>query len=455
MRSRDVFKCWPFPAGDATANEVRSWLPPMTVPNFRRSSDELNKLRSNRAAAGEPKNEETAAPRESSKSERSWSEDSSEEEEEEKLENPPAEEAVSRLDDSERESEKEEEKLEMVCPVCGDFNAATLTAVNAHIDGCLREERRQQMMRSKSKSKAPKKKRSIAEIFDVEEEEQEQEENPQEQQHERSEIETAMNLWPFGEDVSVTVAKFRWLSWRLEELRSSSAAGSAIGRESARSDEGKTNSVEEDTWSPEEEEKSEMVCPVCRVFKAATVTAANAHIDGCLAHAMRKERWQMRKKLCSNLKPKPPKKRSIAEILTVAPQIEAGNSDVAVEAREEEDDDDGDEDNRERVAIKSKKNTFKNAGKKKKKKKMVKKVMKKKSKVIKLGGVVVPLNNESKKMKKKTTTKKKKRKKKKTLLNNELAATKVRYVYMWFTFHEIAEVDRYSRMHASSSLILS
>ncbi|MCI51874.1 hypothetical protein A2U01_0073118, partial [Trifolium medium] len=49
----------------------------------------------------------------------------------------------------------DDEKLEMICPVCREFNAATLTAVNAHIDGCLaesvREERRHmKMMNSKA-----------------------------------------------------------------------------------------------------------------------------------------------------------------------------------------------------------------------------------------------------------------------------------------------------------------
>jgi len=70
------------------------------------------------------------------------------------------------------------EKVKMICLVCREFNDATLTTVNAHIDGYLAESvrverRHMRMMNSKSKalkslkSKSPKK-RSIAEIFKVE-----------------------------------------------------------------------------------------------------------------------------------------------------------------------------------------------------------------------------------------------------------------------------------------------
>ncbi|XP_020964021.1 ABC transporter F family member 4-like [Arachis ipaensis] len=327
MRSRDVFQCWPFPTSDATAEQVRSWLPPMTVPNWTTDDYDDSELRSNRIASGEQENEnppsDAAASRESKSSEKSSSQEEEgeaekleiqavddavshgdngkkesekseklpEEEEVEKLENPAVVETASQADDGERESEKldeeEEEKLEMVCPVCGDFKAATLTAVNVHMDGCLREDRRRRQMKMsklKSKSKAPKKKRYITEIFNVEDEEEklEQEENlmeeeeEEEMENERPEIETEMKFWPFGEDVSVTVEKFRWLSRRLEELRSKGATGG--GSQSMRSEGGKTNSVSEDSLSSpeEEEEKLEMVCPVCRVFKAATVTESQA-----------------------------------------------------------------------------------------------------------------------------------------------------------------------------------
>ncbi|KAK7305031.1 hypothetical protein VNO77_42930 [Canavalia gladiata] len=377
MRSVDVFKCWPFATGDVSREEVESWLPPMTVPKSGWRSDELTGLRSNRADAGgveQTDNLKKQAVSRNSDEGESANEDTS-------------------LAGVGASAEEEEEKMEMVCPVCRDFNAATLTAVNAHIDGCLakvmKDERRQ--MR-RLKSKAPKK-RSIAEIFELKEDEEE--EPP-------PEIDTVLKLWPFNVDeVSITVTKFRWLSRRLEALRSN-----GISRESAKSDEGNSNSAEE-------EEKLEMVCPVCRVFNAATVTAVNAHIDGCLAKAMKDERWPMRR-LSFNPKPKAPKKRSIAEILTMAPQIDAAGNGEHVTEADEEDEENGEEFEKSGFSgatMKSKESTNKNATKRKK----MKKFMKKKSKVEKHS--VVPLNSENKKMKKK--------KRKKNMTNNELTAKKV------------------------------
>ncbi|MCI13700.1 hypothetical protein A2U01_0034820, partial [Trifolium medium] len=134
-----------------------------------------------------------------------------------------------------------------------------------------------------------------------------------------------MKLWPLPEDVvddevSITVRKFRWLSQRLEALRSKPG-----GVESVKS------SVDE--------EKLEMICPVCRDFNAATVTAVNAHIDSCLAQAVRDERRQTVKTGFNfKSKPKAPKKRSIAEILNVAPPIQVSNNKTkTVEVEEDED----------------------------------------------------------------------------------------------------------------------
>ncbi|XP_052117389.1 uncharacterized protein LOC127747478 [Arachis duranensis] len=352
----------------------------MTVPNWTTDHYDDSELRSNRIASGEQENEnppsDAAASRESKSSEKSPSQEEEgeaekleiqavddavshgdngkresekseklpEEEEVEKLENPAVVETACQGDDGERESEKldeeEEEKLEMVCPVCGDFKAATLTAVNVHMDGCLREDRRRRQMKMsklKSKSKAPKKKRYIAEIFNVEDEEEklEQEENLMEEEeeeeleNERPEIETEMKFWPFGEDPI-----------------------NEIGRR-----------------------KNE-------------------------------------KKLGSNLKPKTQKKRSLTEILNVAPQIDTGNCDAPVDATVDEE-----EDNMERGAGKRKKNTKKNP-KKKKKKIMVKKKSKVQKRVC-----LVPLSTKSKMVKMKKP-KKKKRKNKKNLFNDEFAATK-------------------------------
>ncbi|TKY57242.1 hypothetical protein E2542_SST21688 [Spatholobus suberectus] len=393
MRSIDVFKCWPFTSTssrDFSREEVQSWLPPMTL--CPRSND------SNDRDAQNPENPPSAEEL----SRTDYDDDVSEEE---SVESAPPPEAAA--------SVNEDEKLEMVCPVCCEFNAATLTAVNAHIDGCLaqtmREERRHMRMMnlklssSSSKSKAPKK-RSIAEIFKVEEQQQQ----PQPPSPSPLQIESVLKLWQFREgdedEVSITVTKFEWLSRRLEALRSTRGGGV-----SAKSD-----------WGglAEEDEKLDVVCPVCRDFTGATMTAMNAHIDVCLAQAVREERRQMRRTGNCKPKPKAPKKRSIAEILTLAPPIEAG---ISKAIRVEEDEDKsyygcGDSTSAAAPAaatvvsvIKSKKSTNKN-----RKKKNTKKAKKKKSKVEKHGDSGVSfVNNE-----KKTIVSRKKKKKKRNVLNN-------------------------------------
>ncbi|KAF2302190.1 hypothetical protein GH714_033691 [Hevea brasiliensis] len=136
MRAVDVGKCWPFGASgggeDPDENEIseqrlEALLPPITVTKFRWWSHELSKIQQQQqqGVAGIPGNEA---------------------------------------------KEEDEEKLEIVCPVCGNFAAATLKAVNAHVDSCLahaqREDRRNMRMSLKAKSKSPKK-RSIIEIFAV------------------------------------------------------------------------------------------------------------------------------------------------------------------------------------------------------------------------------------------------------------------------------------------------
>ncbi|KAK7387042.1 hypothetical protein VNO78_27515 [Psophocarpus tetragonolobus] len=373
MRSVDVFKCWPFAADGVSRQEAESCLPPMIFPNSRRSTGELAGLRSNHGGAGG---------------------------DDDRL-NPPNQ-AVSDEGESVKEDDKlgrcaasvEEEKIEMICPVCRDFNAATLTAVNAHIDGCLartvREEQRR-LRRSKSKTQ---KKRSIAEIFELKEDMEEEKQSP--------EIEPVMKFLPFdGSEVSITVTKFRWLSERLEALRSN-----GISFESVKSVGGNSNSAEE-------EEKLEMLCPVCRVFNAATVKAAYAHMDGCLATAMKEERW--RKRNFNDPKPKAPKKRSLADILTIAPQIDAsGDGKLAAEA---EKDDEGKANGEPfqkygfSSSIIKKKCTNNNLTKKKRVRKVI--MMRKKNTAEKRG--VVSLNAESKKI-----NKRKKRKK----LNNEFTGKK-------------------------------
>ncbi|KAK8468461.1 hypothetical protein PHAVU_006G035100 [Phaseolus vulgaris] len=374
MRTVDVFKCWPFAADGVSRWEAESSLPPMTVPKMSGWENEFGGLRSNIAGDGGDRGRENRL-----------SQADSDESESEK---------VDKFVTCGCAVEEEQEKIEMICPVCGDFNAATLTAVNAHIDGCLvrrvREER--QRMR-RLKLKAPKK-RSIAEIFELKE--------GVEEEKTQSEIETVLKILPLDSgEVSSAVTKLRWLSERLEALRSNGISFESV------------KSVGANANSPEEE-KLEMLRPVCRVFNAATVTAANAHISGCLATSMREERG--RRSSLDNPKPKAPKKRSIADILTVALPIDAyGDGELAAEG---EKDDEGEKFGEEfvkygfsGVRMKSKKCTNNNVRKKKKVKKVI---MKKKNKVEKHS--VLSLNGEGKKINK--------RKKKKKKLNNFFTAEK-------------------------------
>ncbi|CAL0315882.1 unnamed protein product [Lupinus luteus] len=145
--------------------------------------------------------------------------------------------------------------VELLCPVCGEFNASTLTAVNAHIDSCLSQTLTLHPPLFNSNSEPPKK-HSIPQL-----------------QH--------------------------------QPLKSNH-------------DDDDDDDDGDDDDEEEEEEISDLVCPVCRHFNASTVTAVNAHIDNCLSHAVRDERRRMKR----TTKPKPPKKRSIAEILTVAPPLQ-------------------------------------------------------------------------------------------------------------------------------------
>nr|KYP47654.1 hypothetical protein KK1_030684 [Cajanus cajan] len=182
----------------------------------------------------------------------------------------------------------------------------------------------------------------------------------------------------------------RWYG-DLARLRSNLAGEeeAEIRRSEAVSDESELENEDEfdgGGFAAEEEEKVEMVCPV--------------------------------------LKPKAPKKRSIADILTIAPQIDAsGGGKPAAEAEKVGEG----ETNREELGkygfsgavVKSKKSTNKNVTKKKKVKK---KVLRKKNTMEKRG--VVSLNGESKKI-----NKRKKKKKKQQQLNKEFTAKKVRCYY--------------------------
>ncbi|XP_058742985.1 uncharacterized protein LOC131615839 [Vicia villosa] len=423
MRSIDVFKCWPFTSTSnrqLTRHELHSWLPPLSpCPRSNQTNTSLNHY--NQPSLQEPsrtdKNGYTSE--ESSKSDEFASPPSS-----------PLPAVVA--------APADDEKFEMICPVCREFNAATLTAVNAHIDGCLAEsvrvERRhmrrmnskacKSISKLKSKSKSPKK-RSIAEIFKVEakdkDKNQDQDQHKEEEQPLQNESVTKLlpcreDIEDIGDDeVSITVRKFRWLSQRLEALRSKPGG-------------------DESVKSSAEEEKLEMICPVCRNFNAATVTAVNAHIDNCLAQAVRGERRQTITTGFNSFngfkpKPKAPKKRSIAEILNAAPPVEISKSKANPSIRVEEDEDEDEDDDKSSdysgddfsasdaadtvVSLNKTKKSMNKNSKKKKMKKPNKKMMTIKKKLGKQGDNSVLLNNE-----KKTVVNMKKKKKKKNIFNS-------------------------------------
>ncbi|AET00418.1 putative Zinc finger, Rad18-type [Medicago truncatula] len=382
MRSIDVFKCWPFTSTSnphLTRDQLHSWLPPMSPCPSRSNQNHQSSAQQQFSTIQSSKSDHPVRA-------------------------------------------EDDEKVEMICPVCREFNAATLTAVNAHIDGCLAEsvrvERRHMRIINskskalksfKSKSKSPKK-RSIAEIFKVEDKDRYiDQQHHQEKEKEAIQNESVMKLLqlpPEEEDVvqedevSITVRKFRWLSQRLEALRSKPGGG---------------ESAKESEKLSIEEEKLEMICPVCKDFNAATVTAVNAHIDSCLGKAVRDERRQTARTGFKS-KPKAPKKRSIAEILNVVPPIEFNNiKSKTVEVEEDEDkfsDYSGEESSASDAAAtfvsitKNKKSLNKNS-KNKKMKKTKKKTMTIK-KMVKYCDSGVLLNNEVKTKKKMNMKKKKK-----------------------------------------------
>lgn len=127
MRTLDVAKSWPF--GGTESDEVkRASLPPMIFKKFRWWCDELELTR---------QKQESERPVTDSKS-------------------------------GFVEADKPgEEKLEMmICPVCRNFSAATVNALNAHIDSCLALTSREEKRQLRTKSRMPKR-RSIVEIFAV------------------------------------------------------------------------------------------------------------------------------------------------------------------------------------------------------------------------------------------------------------------------------------------------
>ncbi|KAM5579988.1 hypothetical protein ABKV19_009631 [Rosa sericea] len=158
MRTADVFKCCPFVDDDhddkvMSKEQAESLLPPITVTKFKLWSHELDRLKSNL----QPQEETilTLTNKESAE------------------EIPTNDHQFPAVPERHEEVEVAEKAPgSFLCPVCKDFEGASVNAVHAHVDRCLvhtsREERRpvKRGGAAKAKSKAPKK-RSIAEIFAV------------------------------------------------------------------------------------------------------------------------------------------------------------------------------------------------------------------------------------------------------------------------------------------------
>lgn len=130
--------------------------------------------------------------------------------------------------------------------------------------------------------------------------------------------------WPFSAELvmedmmpPITVNKFKWWFHELDKLRSNDHNNEELLDKRSRVSTNDKGKLVED-----KNEKSELASPVCRVYTAAMLNAVNEHMDECVAHVSKDER---RKKV--------PKKRSIAEIFAVAPQIDAINV-VGTDGRE-------------------------------------------------------------------------------------------------------------------------
>uniref|UniRef100_A0A5B7ALN7 UBZ4-type domain-containing protein n=2 Tax=Davidia involucrata TaxID=16924 RepID=A0A5B7ALN7_DAVIN len=145
-----------------------------------------------------------------------------------------------------------------------------------------------------------------------------------------------VKCWPLGGEMKIevveallppiTVKKFRLWSDELGLVRSKCVEEEKSKIHEEVSGNGSNLVLETEKWDVvlgSDNEKLELICPVCRLFRAATVNAVNAHVNSCLTHASREERRQMKTKA----KSRTPKKRSIVEIFAVAPQVERVDDD--------------------------------------------------------------------------------------------------------------------------------
>ncbi|XP_068658848.1 uncharacterized protein [Aristolochia californica] len=150
MRRTDVRKSWPFgeSESDPQRAEIENLLPPMICRKHVWWSEELEAVKL--------KQSEDLAKEKSGTSEK-----------ETRLQK-----EDKRIDEVETvvgNFELDEEAVLKVCPVCENFSASTINAMNAHVDSCLAKaskEEKRQMRLARAKSKTPKK-RSIVEIFAV------------------------------------------------------------------------------------------------------------------------------------------------------------------------------------------------------------------------------------------------------------------------------------------------
>ncbi|KAG9448140.1 hypothetical protein H6P81_014268 [Aristolochia fimbriata] len=157
MRSSDVRKSWPF--GDAETDpqrtEIENLLPPMICRKHVWWSEELEAVKLKQSQDGAKEKMDTLE-REYLGLEKKL--------EERRIDETEGRVVVGNL------GQDDEETVLKVCPVCQNFSATTINAMNAHIDSCLAKpskEEKRQMRLARGKSKTPKKKRSILEIFAV------------------------------------------------------------------------------------------------------------------------------------------------------------------------------------------------------------------------------------------------------------------------------------------------
>lgn len=209
--------------------------------------------------------------------------------------------------------------------------------------------------------------------------------------------------WPFGggeelkreeiEDLlpPIVCRKYRWWSHEVEKPKTPEKEEDSLPEfskpETGRTDE--VSGLEEVDLGEMKEEPTVMICPICGVFSSSTINAVNAHIDGCLAQASRKERKQMRIK---KVKSKIPKKRSIVELFAVAPPIKSVEDGCDGEKNSDSDsEENAPPHTASKTSLKRIKKKKKELAEKTRKNQKAKKTKKKKKKIMKRNGGILSL----------------------------------------------------------------